>query len=90
MLTIQRAILLAALVLAAAIVAHSAIPRYEVRASGEHGTLLRIDRWSGTVVEIGSVPVIGEVRPAFGETRQWDGTAWRLVPSPLPSTPQGR
>lgn len=47
MLTTPRAVLLAAVLVGLAILAHGLLPRYDVRAVNADGTFVRVDRWTG-------------------------------------------
>ena len=63
MLTTARAIVLAAVLVSLAALAHAALPRYEVHTyNAEAGALLRVDRWRGTA-ELGVTRA--DVRPAW-------------------------
>ena len=63
MLTTARAIVLAAVLVSLAAVAHAALPRYEVHTyNAEAGSVLRVDRWRGTA-ELGGARA--DLRPAW-------------------------
>lgn len=48
MLNTRVTIVIAGVLLVLAALAHSMLPRYEVRPLGESGAFVRIDRWRGT------------------------------------------
>jgi hypothetical protein len=63
MLTTARAIVLAAVLVSLATLAHAVLPRYEIRVMDANaGVFLRVDRWRGSV-EIGFARA--DVRPAW-------------------------